>query len=582
MTARMVVLALGLPGSLGRRVARGEMRATVRGTGSRLVASVVTPARVAQGFTGRRLSAARLAHHSGRGRVARSFSAATAAVDDDDASNTNAKAAASRSCPGAKAPVEETVDVGTRGDVGGIQWASERILALDAASPGWWTPPAPYGVAPTPALSSKRDIGPPGRYADGAWWRGNVPPSLHPKPTPPQLLSVAPMMDYTTAHFRHLCRLLSSHTWLYTEMEVDQTLVHTDHPRLDRYLDFPTATHPSVLQLGGSDPEVMARATAVAAPYGYDEINLNCGCPSPKVAGKGAFGAALMLEPHLVREIVCAMRENSGGSPVTVKCRIGVDDYDSYDDLCNFVEIVSSAMNPTAVDGRPLFAIHARKAILGGLSPAENRTVPPLRYEWAYALARDFPEVGFVVNGGIDTLREAADIADGVGVPEGGGRLVGTMIGRAVHADPWGVLSDADVRVFGSESNPRTSRRDLLVEYVKYCDATHGRFGTTKDGYSVPSIRHLMHPLQNLFLGEPNAKVWRRKVDEALKHDARNPDVTVGMILERTLGVLSDETLDAPPGDRSTSARHGLKKSGVTLGELPPMPTRTVLVPTGR
>jgi tRNA-dihydrouridine synthase A len=259
-----------------------------------------------------------------------------------------------------------------------------------------------------------------------------------------------------------------------------------------------------------------------------------------------------------------------------------VDDYDSYDDLCNFVEIVSSAMNPTAVDGRPLFAIHARKAILGGLSPAENRTVPPLRYEWAYALARDFPEVGFVVNGGIDTLREAADIADGVGVPEGGGRLVGTMIGRAVHADPWGVLSDADVRVFGSESNPRTSRRDLLVEYVKYCDATHGRFGTTKDGYSVPSIRHLMHPLQNLFLGEPNAKVWRRKVDEALKHDARNPDVTVGMILERTLGVLSDETLDAPPGDRSTSARHGLKKSGVTLGELPPMPTRTVLVPTGR
>ena len=538
MTARMVVLALGLPGSLGRRVARGEMRATVRGTGSRLVASVVTPARVAQGFTGRRLSAARLAHHSGRGRVARSFSAATAAVDDDDASNTNAKAAASRSCPGAKAPVEETVDVGTRGDVGGIQWASERILALDAASPGWWTPP--------------------------------------------QLLSVAPMMDYTTAHFRHLCRLLSSHTWLYTEMEVDQTLVHTDHPRLDRYLDFPTATHPSVLQLGGSDPEVMARATAVAAPYGYDEINLNCGCPSPKVAGKGAFGAALMLEPHLVREIVCAMRENSGGAPVTVKCRIGVDDYDSYDDLCNFVEIVSSAMNPTAVDGRPLFAIHARKAILGGLSPAENRTVPPLRYEWAYALARDFPEVGFVVNGGIDTLREAADIADGVGVPEGGGRLVGTMIGRAVHADPWGVLSDADVRVFGAESNPRTSRRDLLVEYVKYCDATHGRFGTTKDGYSVPSIRHLMHPLQNLFLGEPNAKVWRRKVDEALKHDARNPDVTVGMILERTLGVLSDETLDAPPGDRSTSARHGLKKSGVTLGELPPMPTRTVLVPTGR
>ena len=147
-------------------------------------------------------------------------------------------------------------------------------------------------------------------------------------------------------------------------MEVDQTLVHTDHPRLDRYLDFPTATHPSVLQLGGSDPETMARATAVAAPYGYDEINLNCGCPSPKVAGKGAFGAALMLEPELVRDVVAAMRENSGGAPVTVKCRIGVDDHDSYDDLCGFVETVASAMVPTRTDGRPLFAIHARKALL--------------------------------------------------------------------------------------------------------------------------------------------------------------------------------------------------------------------------
>ena len=586
MTARMLALALGVPGAaLGRRVVRGgrKVRETPRVARSRLVAAVVPCSARGQGFAGRRLSTARcLAHHLGRGRAARCFAAATATADGDDDGDAPSNAIASSSCPGAKPPVEETVDVGARGDVGGIEWASRRILALDAASPGWWNPPAPYGVAPTPALSSTRDIGPPGRYADGAWWRGNVPGDLHPPPPPPQLLSVAPMMDYTTAHFRHLCRLLSRHTWLYTEMEVDQTLVHTDHPRLDRYLDFPTATHPSVLQLGGSDPETMARATAVAAPYGYDEINLNCGCPSPKVAGKGAFGAALMLEPELVRDVVAAMRENSGGAPVTVKCRIGVDDHDSYDDLCRFVETVACAMVPSRTDGRPLFAIHARKALLAGLSPAENRTVPPLRYEWAYALARDFPEVAFVVNGGIDTLEEAAEVARGVGVPTGGGRLVGTMIGRAVHADPWGVLSDADVRVFGAESNPRTSRRDLLNEYVKYCDATRGRFGTTKDGYSVPSTRHLMHPLQNLFLGEPNAKVWRRRVDEALKEDARNPDVTVGDILERTLGVLSDETLDAPPGDGSTNARHGVKRSGVTLGNLPPMPTRSALVPASR
>ena len=395
-------------------------------------------------------------------------------------------------------------------------------------------------------------------------------------------ISVAPMLECTDTHFRRVCRLVSRRAHLWTEMVNQDAVVHSwrSKPEMLAYGD---EEHPLTVQLGGASPERLALAATVCdAEYRYDEINLNCGCPSPKVAGKGAFGAALMLEPHLVREIVCAMRENSGGAPVTVKCRIGVDDYDSYEDLCNFVEIVSSAMNPTAVDGRPLFAIHARKAILGGLSPAENRTVPPLRYEWAYALARDFPEVGFVVNGGIDTLVEAADIADGVGVPEGGGRLVGTMIGRAVHADPWGVLSDADVRVFGAESNPRTSRRDLLVEYVKYCDATHGRFGTTKDGYSVPSTRHLMHPLQNLFLGEPNAKVWRRAVDEALKEDARNPDVTVGDILERTLGVLSDETLDAPPGDGSTNARHGVKRSGVTLGNLPPVPTRSVPVPASR
>ena len=151
--------------------------------------------------------------------------------------------------------------------------------------------------------------------------------------------------------------------------------------------------------------------------------------------------------------------------------------------------------------------------------------------------------MAFVVNGGIDTLEEAAKIARGVGVPRGGGRLAGTMIGRAAHADPWGVLSDAGREGVRADANPRTSRRDLLNEYVKYCDATRGRFGTTKDGYSVPSTRHLMHPLQNLFLGEPNAKVWRRAVNEALKEDARNPDVTVGDILERTLGVLSDETL---------------------------------------
>ena len=450
-----------------------------------------------------------------------------------------------------------------RGNVNGVEWASSRILALDERVPGWWT-------FPSSPSSDVRDTA----WADNRWQTLMPSPLVFPLVAPPpQLLSVAPMMDYTTAHFRYLCRLLSAHTWLWTEMEVDQTLVHTDMPRLDRFLDFPLQTHPSVLQLGGSDPDVLGRATAIAAPYGYDEINLNCGCPSPKVAGKGSFGAALMLEPNLVAECVAAMQENSGGAPVTVKCRIGVDDVDSYGELCKFIETVAPKMAPTAPHSgpsennpRPLFAIHARKALLDGLSPAENRTVPPLRHEWVYALARDFPEVGFVLNGGVKTVEEAVAVANGEGIPEGGGRLVGTMIGREAHANPWGVLGNADVAVYGAPSNPCQSRRDLLEKYADYCDATHGRYGTTKDGYSVPSIRHLMHPLQNLFVGEQNAKVWRREVDEALKRDAKKSGTTVRQLLKETIHVLSDETLDRPPGE----ARR--KEGGTAVIELAPMP----------
>ena len=478
--------------------------------------------------------------------------------------------------PRREAPPEDVVgdpdDRRPRGDIRGVRWASSRVLALDAADPGWWTFPPP---TPTGAW----------RTAD---WRARVPAHLHLPPAPPQLLSVAPMMDYTTPHFRVLCRLLSRRTWLYTEMEVDQTLVHTDHPRLDRFLDFPLSTHPSVLQLGGSDPETLARATAVAAPYGYDEINLNCGCPSPKVAGKGSFGAAMMLEPTLVAECVAAMAENAGGAPVTVKCRIGVDDVDSYEDARRFVEVVAPALPPApSAGGRPLFAVHARKALLDGLSPAENRTVPPLRHEWVHALARDFPDVGFALNGGVTTLAEAAAIARGDGAEAYEGRefgradegrelealprgaLVGCMVGRAAHADPWGVLATADTDVFGEATNPRASRRELLARYAEYADAAAGRHGITKDGYAVPSLRHLMHPLQNVFAGEPNAKRWRREVDETLKRVGRDPSATVASVLDATLGVLSDETLDAPPKRAARSEDGSFANARRTLGDAP-------------
>ena len=478
--------------------------------------------------------------------------------------------------PGKKKPVEETFGAENlpRGTVGGVQWASSRVLQLDKNAPQWWHFPHENGKPNRSTVLGKTFD----RLNEQAFdptfanseWQTFIDPNLRvPQTPPPQLLSIAPMMEYTTPHFRHLVRLLTKKTWLYTEMEVDQTLFHTDHPRLDRYLDFPIEGHPSSLQLGGSDPELLAIACSVAAPYGYDEINLNCGCPSPKVAGNGNFGASLMYDASQVAECINAMSSHSGGAPVTVKCRIGVDDFDSYDTLCQFIETVSEQMKgcPSA-SNRPFFAIHARKALLNGLSPAENRTVPPLRYEWVYGLANEFPEIAFALNGGIVDLHTAAAIAKGDGKPGSDTNLslLGTMIGRQSHADPWGLLATADVDVFGDDKNPETSlsRRKLLEAYGEYCDATRGRFGTTKDGYQVPSIRHLVHPLQNLFYGEPNAKRWRRAMDEALKKDSKNEAKKVSELIFETLrdGGVSDETLDAPP-----ELRRRRKPNGVIMGD---------------
>ena len=362
-------------------------------------------------------------------------------------------------------------------------------------------------------------------------------------------LSVAPMMEYTTTHFRVMCRLMSKYAWLWTEMEVDQTLTHAveDGTRVDRFLDYPVATAATVLQLGGSSPEILGRATAISAPYGYEEINLNSGCPSPKVAGKGCFGAALMMEPALVAECLAAMAENApDGTPVSVKCRIGVDDVDGYDDFCRYVETIV-AQSPTR-----RFYVHARKAILAGLSPAENRTVPPLRHDWAYAIARDFPECEFHLNGGLKTLNDVSNaLTRG---PADGGRIHGVMIGRQAHADPWGLLSAADTEIYGAESNPCPSRRVFLQRYAEYADENIGRFGTTKDGYRVPSVRHMMHPIQNLFHGCANNKLWRRLVDEELQKRAKRPETTVASILDATLVAISDEDLDAPPGAAGVDA----------------------------
>ncbi|MFZ1838579.1 MAG: tRNA dihydrouridine(20/20a) synthase DusA, partial [Dokdonella sp.] len=210
----------------------------------------------------------------------------------------------------------------------------------------------------------------------------------------PWRLSVAPMMDWTDRHCRYFHRLLSPHARLYTEMVTSPALIHGDRERL---LGFDRAEHPLALQLGGSDPRELAEAARIAAQYGYDEINLNVGCPSDRVQS-GRFGACLMREPALVAECFAAMQE-AVAVPVTIKCRLGVDAQDEYTDLQHFIGAVSA-------QGCTVFVVHARKAWLQGLSPKENRDVPPLNYERVYQLKRDFPQLTVIINGGIDKVLE--------------------------------------------------------------------------------------------------------------------------------------------------------------------------------
>ncbi|KAG0606781.1 hypothetical protein M758_9G167000 [Ceratodon purpureus] len=337
----------------------------------------------------------------------------------------------------------------------------------------------------------------------------------------PPRFSVAPMMDWTDNHYRTLARLISKHAWLYTEMVVADTINH-QQDNLDKFLKFPEAQHPIVLQLGGSNPEKLLKASQLASSYEYDEINLNCGCPSDKVAGHGNFGASLMLEPELVGECMAAIAEGSPGTPVTVKCRIGVDNFDSYDLLHKFVSTVSST-SPTQH-----FIIHARKAILKGLSPAANRSIPPLKYEFVYALIRDFPNLKFTLNGGVVSTHQVNEA-----LHRG---AFGVMLGRAAYNYPWGTLGNVDSVVYG-DTTPRLTRRQILEKYVEYADAELHKYGHKK-----PGVRHLVKPLLGLFHAESGAGVWRRAVDDSLRSAE-----TVHALLKETLSVVPDFVLDSPP-----------------------------------
>lgn len=310
---------------------------------------------------------------------------------------------------------------------------------------------------------------------------------------PPRTICVAPMMDWTDRHCRYFHRLLSRNTWLYTEMVTTGALLHAD-PR--RWLEFDPTEHPVALQLGGSDPAELARCARLGAEFGYDEINLNVGCPSDRVT-TGRFGACLMAEPQLVADGVAAMNA-AVDIPVTVKTRIGIDDRDSYEALHHFVSLIAQA-------GCRIVIVHARKAWLTGLSPKENRTVPPLRYDVVYQLKRDFPTLTIVLNGGITTLDAAAQTL---------AHVDGVMIGRSAYHQP-SLLAQVDQR-FYSDGTAVADLDEIIERYAHYMAQQHQR--------GVPIQAMARHTL-GLPHGLPGARVFRRYLSEHAP--ARNADARV-------------------------------------------------------
>ncbi|HZV21556.1 MAG TPA: tRNA dihydrouridine(20/20a) synthase DusA [Hyphomicrobiales bacterium] len=300
---------------------------------------------------------------------------------------------------------------------------------------------------------------------------------------PEHKFSVAPMMDWTDRHCRYFHRQLTRRARLYTEMLTSAAIIHGDRQRL---LAFHPEERPVALQLGGSDPGELAKAAEIAMGFGYDEFNLNCGCPSDRVQA-GRFGACLMTEPDLVAACVSSMMRAAGAeTPVTVKCRIGVDDQDAEADLTRFVEKVASA-------GCEVFIIHARKAWLQGLSPKENREVPPLDYERVYRLKARFPELTVVLNGGIGGLGDAARHLEAVD---------GVMLGRAAYKSPR-LLLDVDSHFFADASHQTLSR--ALDRMLTYTSAELAR------GTKLASITRHMVGLMN---GKPGARTFRRLLTE--------------------------------------------------------------------
>jgi tRNA-dihydrouridine synthase A len=306
-------------------------------------------------------------------------------------------------------------------------------------------------------------------------------------------LSIAPMMDVTDRHCRFFLRKVAAEVRLYTEMITTGALIHGD---VGRHLAFSPEEHPVALQLGGSEPDELASCAALGKRYGYDEINLNIGCPSERVQ-RGAFGACLMAEPALVARCVSAIKDRVD-IPVTVKHRIGIDRVEAYEFVRDFVATVAGA-------GCRTFIVHARNAVLKGLSPKENREIPPLKYGYVHRLKQDFPDLHIVINGGITTLEEAnKQLA----------RVDGVMIGRAAYSNPWMLAGTGKTRA------------GVVEDMKSYCEKQR------------PSLRHVTRHMLGLFHGQPRARLWRKMLSDPIALARNDP-----ALLMEALEAVSSESL---------------------------------------
>ena len=324
------------------------------------------------------------------------------------------------------------------------------------------------------------------------------------------------MLDWTDRHCRYLLRLFTTHSLLYTEMVTTGALLHGDP---ERFLRHAAAEHPLALQLGGSDPVALSEGARMGADFGYDEINLNVGCPSDRVQS-GRFGACLMAEPGLVAECVAAMN-HAVSVPVTVKTRIGIDDRDSYEELAHFIACVQAA-------GCDTFIIHARKAYLQGLSPKENRTVPPLNYAFAWRIKQEFPDLAIIVNGGIENLEQAAVQLE---------KVDGVMLGRAAYHNPC-LLAHVDARIF-NDPHPVPTCEAIVHRMIPYIERE------LKQG---TRLKHITRHMLGLFHGVPGARHWRRHLSEKSPQADAGSAVVTQALEKLAKANISASSTDSPTG----------------------------------